>query len=302
MVYLKQITVKGKEYWVLYHTIKVKGKVKKLSKYIGKKLPSKQKLDLLKKKFAKEISILKEKPILSQEQIKILDKIKNKYKSHLKKLTQPDLEKLDEYILTNFTYNTNAIEGSKLSLTDVQSIFKGVRPRGKDLREIYGAENMRKAYNYIKTMKRLSEKRILELHKIAMQDILPIELGKYRSVQVYVGNHIPPSPEKVKPLMKDLLTWYKFANKKLHPFELACILHVKFETIHPFRDGNGRTGRLIMNFIFLKETYPLLDIKFKLRSGYYAALARAQLNRNFEPFINSAFKTYVADAKKRGWF
>lgn len=300
MVYLRQATVKGKKYWVLYHTIKIGNKVKHLSKYIGKALPVKRELDRLKKQFKEEITSIKEKPLLSAEQIKQLETIKAKYQKHLKKLTPSDIEKLEEYILANFTYNTNAIEGSKLSLADVQSIFKGVMPQGKDLREIYGAENMRKAYNYIKTMKRLSEKKILELHKIVMQDILATDLGKYRAIQVYVGNHIPPPSKEVKALMKELLNWYKFANKKLHAFEVACLLHAKFELIHPFRDGNGRVGRLLMNFVLSNAGYPLLDIKLDLRPGYYAALDKTKF-KEFKPFIDYAFETYLSDAKKRRW-
>lgn len=103
--------------------------------------------------------------------------------------------------------------------------------------------------------------------------------------------------------MKELFAWYKIAGKKLHPFELACKLHAKFENIHPFRDGNGRVGRLIMNYILLKKGYPLLDIKFENRPEYYEALALFESGReNAKPLIDYAFKVYVANAKKRGWF
>ena len=300
MSYIRKIKVSGKEYYVLSHNVRVGDKIEKISKYIGKKLPPKEKLKELERKFEAELKALKEPEILSSSQKETLDKIKSNYQKHIKKLGKADIDKLDEFIVTNFTYNTNAIEGSTLSLADVQTIFKGEVPEGKDLRELYGAQNMRKSYEYIKTLRNLSEKRVLELHKIAMQDILSTEVGKYRSVRVYVGNHIPPGPSKLKKQMKELFNWYKVAKKKLHPFELASILHVKFENIHPFRDGNGRVGRLIMNYVLLSNGYPLLDIRFDRRAEYYRALQK-QKDEGFKPFVNYALDTYVKMARERHW-
>ncbi|MFH0837513.1 MAG: Fic family protein, partial [Candidatus Aenigmatarchaeota archaeon] len=81
----------------------------------------------------------------------------------------------------------------------------------------------------------------------------------------------------------------------------ASILHIKFEKIHPFRDGNGRVGRLIMNFVLLKNRYPLLDIKADKRITYYKSLEKAQLQRKYQDFIDYAVDTYKEDAKHMGW-
>jgi len=302
MVYIRKISVSGKEYFVLSHNFRENNKVRKISKYLGKSLPTKDKLEKIKAKFESEIKALDEPELLSDEQKAVLEKIRKNYLIHLKKLTPNDLEKLEEYILTNFTYNTNAIEGSKLTIADVMSVFEGATPEGKPLRDIYGAKNMRTAYNYIKAFRSLSQKKLLELHKIVMQDILATDLGKYRTVQVFIGKHVPPPPEKVPGLMKDIFTWYRIAGKKLYPFELGCRFHVKFEHIHPFRDGNGRVGRLIMNFPLLKAGFPLLDITFEDRPNYYKALEEFQAGKsNMKDFIDYAFETYVKMAKERRW-
>jgi len=302
MVYITKIKVKGKEYFTLAHAVRYGSQVKRISKYIGKALPPKAKLEKIKAKFESEIRALEEPELLSDEQKAVLEKIRKNYLIHLKKLTPNDLEKLEEYILTNFTYNTNAIEGSKLTIADVMSVFEGATPERKPLRDIYGAKNMRTAYNYIKTFRSLSQKRLLELHKTVMQDILATDLGKYRTVQVFIGKHVPPPPGKVLRLMKDLFTWYRIAGKKLHPFELGCKFHVKFEHIHPFRDGNGRVGRLVMNFPLLKAGFPLVDITFEDRPNYYRALEQFQAGKSdMKGFIDYAFETYVKMAKERRW-
>ncbi len=313
MAYLEEKTIQGKKYYFLAENMRIGAeKWKKVRIYLGAENINAIELEL--KKIA-ALPKLKEKAkyflrhapasqaaTLTSEQIKALKKIRQNYKRHIGNLTPADIEKLEENILENFTYNTNAIEGGHLTLADVRSVFEGATPAGKPLRDIYGAKNMREAYNYVKQMRRLSQKELLELHKISMRDILSVDLGKYRAVQVYVGKHVPPRPEKVRAMVCNLFAWYRTAGKKLHPFELACKLHIKFENIHPFRDGNGRVGRLIMNYVLLRAGYPLLDIKFENRPEYYNALEKFELEKaDFKPFIAYAFRIYLTDAKRRGW-
>lgn len=315
MVYIEKKKIKGKPYYYLSENIRIgMDKWKKIRIYLGSGELSKSQLEKLKQNRLPELrkraeELLKKLPkkeavLLSKDQIKTLERIKKNYNKYLSKLSQPDIEKFEEYVLTSFTYNTNAIEGSTLSLQDVGLIlYERATPEGKDLREIYGAENMKKAYNYIKKMKKLSEKRIKELHKIVMEDILPIELGKYRSVRVFIrGSETkPPEPALVKSQMRSLLAWYSANKDKLHPFELACRFHIRFEEIHPFRDGNGRVGRLLLNYMLFKSAFPLLDIKFKQRSKYFDTLETAHVKHKLKPFINFALQTYTIDAKDRGW-
>jgi len=90
---------------------------------------------------------------------------------------------------------------------------------------------------------------------------------------------MPPFPSEIYPLLREFFRWYYKNKKKLHPVELAALVHLKFVTIHPFTDGNGRISRLMMNFILHKHGYPLLNIPYEKRAGYYNALERAQIKK-----------------------
>ena len=300
MVYIETRKGNGKKYYFLVKNIRTgKNKWKKERKYFGKKKPSEG--DAV--KFSSCVEPVTKTKYLKKEQLQALEKIKFGYKSYLGKLTAHDFRQFEDATLTSFTYNTNAIEGSTLSLQDTGIILhKGLTPSGKDLREIYGATNMWEAYNYMKKMKELTEESIKKLHFIVMKNILEYELGQYRSVPVrIIGSRVqPPFPIDLGKEMENLIDWYS-KNKSMHPVELACLLRIKFEKIHPFRDGNGRVGRLIMNFVLLKNKYPLLDIKVDKKLDYYKTLEAAQVGKKYNGFIDYCFDIYMEDAEKMGW-
>ncbi len=299
MVYVEEKIIEGKTYYYLTKTSRHGTKWKKLRTYVGTKRPSEEEIEELSRK----LDVPPKCKYLSTEQLTVLEKIKQQYKSYLSKLTEHDFRQYEDATLTHFTYNTNAIEGSTLSLMETGFVLHENRtPQGKDLREIYGAINMREAYNYLREMRDLTEGGIKKLHELVMKNILEREVGEYRTVPVVIiGSRTRTSLyTEVKKDMLKLIEWYN-KNKDLHPFELACLLHIKFEKIHPFRDGNGRVGRLIMNFVLLSKGYPLLDIKVDRRLDYYAALEKAHLERKYKDFLNYAFETYKEDAKGFGW-
>lgn len=299
VVYLEHRRIGNKEYFFLVKNIREgKNKWRKERKYFGAKKPTNKDIA----EFSSKQSIVLTK-YLSNEQMTFLENLKLKYKSYLGKLTEHDFRQFEDATITSFTYNTNAIEGSTLSLNEIGIILnEKITPEGKDLREIYGATNMREAFNHIKKMKEISENSIKKLHFIVMKNILNEELGEYRTVPVRVigSNLQPPLPIDVGKEMKKLIEWYD-ENKNVHPFELACILHIKFEKIHPFRDGSGRVGRLIMNFILLKNKYPLLDIKVEKKLDYYKTLETAQMQNKYKEFLNHSLSIYEEDAKKMQW-
>ena len=84
---------------------------------------------------------------------------------------------------------------------------------------------------------------------------------------------------------------------KLNPIELAALVHLKFVSIHPFGDGNGRISRLMMNFVLHKHNYPMLDIPYTKRNSYYTSLERSQIKRDNSPFLNWFFKRYIKENK-----
>jgi len=217
-----------------------KSKWKKKIKYFGNKKPAKKQIEEFSRKINKKEKVLTK--YLSKDQLNFLNKLKINYKEYLDQLTEHDFIQFEDATITSFTYNTNAIEGSTLSLHETGIILnENITPSGKDLREVYGALNIKEAYYYIKKMKDITENNIKKVHYIVMKNILNIELGEYRTVPVrIIGSNVkPPFPIDVSDEMKKFIGRYN-KNKKLHPFELACLLHIKFEKIHPFRDGNGR--------------------------------------------------------------
>ena len=299
MVYIEERKIGSNTYYYLVKTIREGNHTwRKERKYFSIRKPSDKDIE----DFSKGADTVATK-YLSKYQLDFLIGLKLKYKHYLNKLTEHDFIQFEDATITSFTYNTNAIEGSTLSLHETGIILnENITPPGKDLREVYGALNIKEAYYYMKTMKDITENSIKKSHSIVMKGILETELGEYRSVPVrIIGSTVnPPLPIDVGIDMRKFIEWYN-KSKNVHPFELACLLHIKFEKIHPFRDGNGRVGRLIMNFILLKNKYPLLDIKVDKKLDYYQTLEGAQTRRKYKDFIDYCFSIYKEDAVSMGW-
>ncbi len=103
---------------------------------------------------------------------------------------------------------------------------------------------------------------------------------------------------KLNVLLKEFFDWYNKERKNIHPVELAGLVHLKFVTIHPFSDGNGRLSRLMMNFVLKDNDFPLLDIRYTKRNSYYNALERSQVNGDDNIFVQWFFRRYLAEYKK----
>ena len=177
-----------------------------------------------------------------------------------------------------FTQDSTGIEGNTLTLTQTSFLlFNGIVPKEKPLREIYEVLNHKKAFDYILEYKgNITKKFMLKLHELVVintlrQDLI-LQIGRYRKVQVFIGGSIPPKPFEVPKKMSKLLRWYTQNKNKIHPLILASHFHTEFEKIHPFVDGNGRVGRLLMNFILHKNKYPMVNIPKKRRFKYYEVL------------------------------
>jgi Fic family protein len=150
--------------------------------------------------------------------------------------------------------------------------------------------NHKKAFDYVLSYNGdLNKEFILEIYRLVVENTLRQDLisqiGKYRTVQVFVGVSLPPKPFEVPVKMASLLRWYSNNKNKIHPLVLASYFHAEFEKIHPFVDGNGRVGRLLMNFILFKNKYPMINIPKKKRFRYYEVLREAQYKQNLKPFI-----------------
>ena len=141
---------------------------------------------------------------------------------------------------------------------------------------------------------------VLYWHKQLFQFTKPDAAGKIRQHQVGISGSkfLPPYPIELDLLLRDFFDWYHQNKKKLHPVHLAGLVHLKFVTIHPFGDGNGRISRLLMNYVLHKNGYPMLIIPYSQRKSYYTALERSQLKKDENVFILWFFKRYLKEYKQ----
>jgi len=290
MVYTEIKERNGKKYYYRVRSVRMGSEVKKERIYLGVNL-KKDELSRKEKEADKELKLLSS--LLTEQEIKELENIKKQYLKEPKE----NLENRYEAFCSLFTYNSTTIEGNTLTLQETSLLlFEKQVPR-KSLREINEVLNHKEAFDLIlKTKEDLSKKLILKLHEIIVKNTLKPELekqaGKYRETQVYIrgAKWIPPKPKDVPKEMKALLAWYSKNKNKLHPLILAAYFHSAFEMIHPFIDGNGRVGRLLMNLILHKNNYPMINIPNARKYLYYKALEEAQLKGDLRPFLELLIK------------
>ena len=199
--------------------------------------------------------------------------------------------KLEAYFM--HIYHSNAIEGNTLNLQQTRHIVENrMSIGGKSLMEHQEVLGLDAAMRYIndtllyRPMGELTIRDILEIHRRVLGFCDPIESGKFREHQVYVGHFVPPSADQVPNLMDEFIEWLN-SNQLLteaHPVQIAALAHYKFVYIHPFYDGNGRTGRLLMNLILMKAGYPPIIIKKEESLEYYEYLEMANQG-DVKPFI-----------------
>lgn len=231
----------------------------------------------------------------------LLKRIDQKYKIIQSKrpLSAQLIEKLKEQFSLDMTYNSNAIEGNKLTLKETYLVINdGQTVKGKSLKDHLEAKNHYEAihflYDLIEHEKKqtVSERLIRSLQQLIVKDIEDEEAGMYRQGAVLISGSSdrPPPPYDVPKLMEDFIVWIKKNEKKIHPVELADLSHHKLVHIHPFTDGNGRTARLFMNLILMQKGYPMVIILKNDRKKYYRALEKADKGKtdDIEKFIAQA--------------
>lgn len=183
---------------------------------------------------------------------------------------------LDEAEIAESVYNSNAIENSTLTLKETEKILLEMEiPRDVDLREVYEAKNLARVIEYIRTKSKegdLSEELILFLHQMLINTIDDSIAGRYRKHGEYVriGTHVAPAPEHVNLMIENLLLDYH-SDHVTYFLDKIAKFHLDFETIHPFNDGNGRIGRVLMNYQLLRLGYPMVIVRYKEKESYYRA-------------------------------
>jgi Fic family protein len=288
MIIIKK-RIGNQTYYYLEHSFREHGKVLKKEIYLGKEIP--RNIEEIKKKFI--FDIYKEKWFV------LFEKIKKNYSKEKEKTPKSAKEKETENFAVKFTYNTQRIEGSKLSLRETANLLeKGITPKQKPLADVKEAENHKKIfYEMLEYKKDLSMQIVLYWHKKLFQGTKDDIGGKTRNHQVMIsGSKFKPSmPAEIEFLLKEFFDWYNQNKDKMNSVELAALVHLKFVTIHPFSDGNGRISRLMMNFVLNKNKMPMLDIAYSNRDSYYTALERAQIKKNELIFLQWFFKKYLKE-------
>lgn len=188
-------------------------------------------------------------------------------------------------------YHTVAIEGNTLTLSEIRHIIETrYAVPGKSLTEQNEVIGMHAALKFVNTtlvsrIGSVTSRDILDIHRRVLGYADPVEAGRFRATQVFVGHHIPPHPQDVEKQMEEFVQWMNSEDAmSLHPVELAALAHYKLVYIHPFVDGNGRTSRLLMNLILMQAGYPPITIRKEQRAEYYHALEVAN-EGDVRPFI-----------------
>ena len=194
------------------------------------------------------------------------------------------VEELKKLYDVQFTYNSNAIEGNTLTQSETELVLsKGITVGGKTLIEHLEVIGHKDAIDYVEFLSQqkqaLAEWEIKQVHNLILRKIAPEEAGKYRQLDVEAAgtNYLYPAHYFVPQLMKDFIDWLNSETaQNLHPVKYATVAHYRFVSIHPFRDGNGRTGRLLMNLLLLRAGYPIIVISNQQRNDYINAIAYGQ--------------------------
>ena len=306
MVSVRQKKIKGRKYLYAEYSFRLAdGNVKKLSKLISTEEEG-QKKSTREYFLRKEVEAYQSSATERKEKIQKIEAMKAEYRQLIRNLSKQQQKDILDRFTVNFTYESNAIEGNSLTLKDVTLLLhENITPKGKNLREIYETRNTRTANELLFHHKiKITTKSIIVLHKVLVKETGITEGFKQFPNFLLMRNVKTTPPEQVQEEMEKLVGWYEQHKEKLHPLVLASLFHAKFEKIHPFEDGNGRVGRLLINAILLEHGYPPLIIRKTMRKSYFSALEAADHEHydrlirftleKFKHTFDDFFKVYVA--------
>ena len=235
----------------------------------------------------------------------ILSQIDNKKREvdSRRPLTKGEVERLNEEFVVEFTYNSNAIEGNTLTLRETDLVLRGLTIDQKPLKDHMEAVGHKEAFDFVLELVKndtpITESVIKQVHYLVLADKKE-DRGIYRKVPVRImgAQNQPVQPYLIEPKMEKLLIDYN--DSKDHIVTKLARFHIEFEGIHPFIDGNGRTGRLLVNLELMKAGFPPIDIKFTDRLSYYKAFDEYYIKRDpssmeklFAGYINTKLDSYL---------
>lgn len=305
-MYLEKRKVKGKIQYYLGHSFREGSKVHKIRKYLGADLTQnilnerQEKAKILILEEINRYKIIKDPLIesLSEKEVEFVKRLEKNIPVKIKHLSEDDWVAFSEL----FTYNTNAIEGSELNSREVKEVLKEDKWPKKSKTDIAEAYGVNDAITFIRKSKEdISLELIKEIHEIVFKNSKDFagQFRKQGEEVVVMGRtgdivHEGAPQSRIIALLNELIGWYD-KNKTRYPtLILAAVVHNQFENIHPFRDGNGRVGRILLNNILIKHGLPPINIDFKNRSEYYLSLQEYEKNHNLKPTIELFMKEYKA--------
>ena len=303
---------KDKKYYLVY-SFREEGRVVKLRKYLGLNLATEElneKEARASKAIADQLKYYREirdplRYVLSPNEVKQLKVLEASSELRIAHLGEDDWRRFSEL----FSYHTNAIEGSALTQREVTALIEHATIPDKSAQDVAEACGVVAAIEHIRKMRpTLSVGFIKLLHSLVFKETKSFA-GELRplGVEVVIRDgqgvvvHRGAPSQKVEKLLKELVAWYEKNKKKYSGILLAAVVHNQFENIHPFQDGNGRVGRLLMNAILLRHKLPPINIELSHRQEYYRTLQEYQNKGNIRPTIELMLKEYRHLKKKLHW-
>ncbi|UZO81163.1 Fic family protein [Aquimarina sp. ERC-38] len=205
------------------------------------------------------------------------------------------VEKLREHFRTHHIFHSSGIEGNRLTLQETSIVLKeGIDISGKPLKDSLEVKNLGIAFDFlykiVKDDVEITEHHLKQIHSLIIGNEESLNPGNYREIGVIISGseHRPPEPFEVPIKMRELFDWIH-ENAAENPLIVGAIAHHEMVKIHPFKDGNGRTARLLLNLILLKNGFPICNIRRDERPDYYNALSLAD-EGEYEPIIEVVTK------------
>ncbi len=269
------------DYYYLQHSYRRNGKVTTKERYLGKTIPPN--IEEIKAQLLQDTE-----DSTDAELLKLHDRFQKEWQTIPPSAQQNTLGEL----AIAFTYHTNAIEGSTITPQETRLILTDQVAPNKPLSDVKETEAHAKVFKEtLANQPQITQALLLQWHREIFGQTKPDIAGNYRQWPVRVGPYLAPDWQTIEKSMEQLM---RFVNEStLNPVEVAVRSHYIFEKIHPFGDGNGRIGRLLMNHILWKNGYPTLIIEYRNRKNYYRALQQPE-----ERFRNYLIRRYLATHRK----
>lgn len=295
MVFLKTRTVNRIEY---YYAVESEAGRQKDVYYFGNRKPTNHEWQAVLDALEEKDVYHPKKSEWTEGQEQRVKELNERMQKEFKEMNETEKSNFYDKFYNDYIYNTNSIEGSTLTKDETYFVThekQGIS--GKSLKEIYMARNLMHAINFLGGYNRtLNLEMIKQLHAIIQENIQPKEeLGQYKKRQNYITgtDFLPTPPNLVEERMNGLMRWYGVNKAKYPIFELAALFHIKFVGIHPFVDGNGRTARLLHNFILKCHKIVPIIYRTKTKQIYYSMLRAAQLYGEHNGFLNYTFEEFI---------